>query len=171
MSPRLTLVVARAKNGVIGRNGDLPWRLKSDLARFKVATLGKPVIMGRKTWDSLPRKPLPGRANIVVSRDKDFRPEGAWSFSDLEAALAAGRAMAAQSGAEEVCAIGGAEIFRLLIERADRILLTEVDVEPAGDAHFPDLDSAHWIETSRETVEPGPQDDAGFVIRRLERRT
>ncbi|HRP12618.1 MAG TPA: dihydrofolate reductase, partial [Terricaulis sp.] len=106
--PKLTLVLAIAKNGVIGRDGALPWRLSSDLKRFKAATLGKPVLMGRKTWDSLPKRPLPGRENLVLTRDANFQAEGAWVFTALAAMCAAARAMAQRSGAGEICVIGGA---------------------------------------------------------------
>ena len=152
-SVKLAFVVARGSNGVIGAGGDLPWRLKSDLKRFKRITMGKPIVMGRKTWESLPRKPLPGRANIVVSR-----------------ALEAARAAAIQAGVDEVCVIGGAQLYDLLLEKADRLYLTEVDLAPEGDAHFPDLDESLWIETSAERVEPGEGDDAAFTLRVLDRR-
>ncbi len=168
-NPKLTLVVAVAKNGVIGRNGDLPWRLSSDLKRFKAATMGKPVLMGRKTWESLPRKPLPGRENLVLSRDATYVAEGAWLYTDLAAMIAAGRAMAAASGADEVCVIGGAHLFEVTLPMADRILLTEVNLEPAGDTHLR-FDLAHWREVSREDVAAGPNDDANFTVRLLERR-
>ncbi|MGE0828634.1 MAG: dihydrofolate reductase [Hyphomonadaceae bacterium] len=167
--PKLLLVVARARNGVIGAQGGLPWRLGSDLKRFKAATLGKPVIMGRKTWDSLPKAPLPGRDNIVVSRDIGFRPQGARVFSDFEAALAAGQAMAAGAGAGEYCVIGGAGLFERALPRADALLLTEVDLAPEGDVFFPPFDESQWRETAREVVTRGPNDDADFVVRRLER--
>jgi dihydrofolate reductase len=170
MSSRLVLVAAVARNGVIGAGGTLPWRLSSDLKRFKAATLGKPVLMGRKTWDSLPNKPLPGRANLVLSRDAAFRAEGGWSYASLDAALAAGRAMADAGGAGEVCVIGGAQLFADTLPIADRIVLTEVALSPPGDAHFPPLDMTQWIETSREVAEAGPKDDADFVVRVLERR-
>ena len=104
----LAVVAARARNGVIGRGGALPWRLKSDLVLFKATTLGKPVIMGRKTWDSLPGRPLPGRANLVLSRDGDFEPQGAVVCERFEEALAIAREQAAEDGVDEVCAIGGA---------------------------------------------------------------
>jgi dihydrofolate reductase len=170
MTPILTLVVAVARNGIIGAGGTLPWKLSSDMARFKAATMGKPILMGRKTWDSLPKKPLPGRPNIVLSRDPNFRADGAWAYSDLEAALASARAMADEASADEICVIGGAQLYAALLPRADRIRLTEVDLSPEGDARFPALDPAEWIETERETVAPGPKDDAGFEVRVLERR-
>ena len=166
----LSLIVARARNGVIGREGALPWRLSSDMKRFKALTMGKPVIMGRKTWDSLPKKPLPGRKNIVLTRDKDFRAEGAWSFSDFAAALAAARAMAAADGAEEVSVIGGAALYALTLPVADKLYLTEVDSAPQGDARFPDFDEAAFKEIAREAYPAGDKDDHAFVLRTLARR-
>ncbi len=154
---------------MIGREGALPWRLSSDLKRFKALTMGKPVIMGRKTWDSLPKKPLPGRKNIVLSRDKDFRAEGAWSFSDFAAAFAAARAMAAADGAAEVSVIGGAALYAMALPIADRLYLTEVDCAPQGDARFPDFDEAAFREVSREEFPAGPKDDHAFVLRTLAR--
>jgi dihydrofolate reductase len=167
-NPKLTLVVAVAKNGVIGRDGDLPWRLSSDLKRFKAATMGKPVLMGRKTWESLPKKPLPGRPNLILTRDSNFVASDAWVYTDLAAMLAAGRAMAAAAGVEEACVIGGAQLYEATLPLADRIILTEVNLEPAGDARLV-LDLASWREVSREHVERGEKDDADFVVRVLER--
>lgn len=167
-TPKLTLVVAVAKNGVIGRDGALPWRLSSDLKRFKAATIGKPVLMGRKTWESLPRRPLPGRPNLVLSRDANFRADGGWTFTKLDALIAAGRAMAEASGASEVCVIGGAHLFAAALPLAERIILTEVNLEPAGDTHF-SIDRGVWREVSHEDVAAGPNDDADFVVRILER--
>lgn len=167
-NPKLTLVVAVAKNGVIGRDGNLPWRLSSDMKRFKAATMGKPVLMGRKTWDSLPRKPLPGRQNLVLTRDADFAADGAWVYTDLDAMLAAARAMAEAAGVEEACVIGGAQLYNAVLPQADRINLTEVNLAPEGDAHL-NLDLSQWREVSRENVAAGPNDDADFVVRILER--
>ncbi|MEQ1489680.1 MAG: dihydrofolate reductase [Terricaulis sp.] len=167
-NPKLTLVVAVAKNGVIGRDGNLPWRLSSDMKRFKAATMGKPVLMGRKTWDSLPRKPLPGRQNLVLTRDADFAADGAWVYTDLDAVLAAARAMAEAAGVEEACVIGGAQLYNAVLPQADRINLTEVNLAPEGDAHL-NLDLSQWREVSRENVAAGPNDDADFVVRILER--
>lgn len=168
MIPKLTLVVAVAKNGVIGRDGDLPWRLSSDMKRFKAATMGKPVLMGRKTWDSLPRKPLPGRQNLILTRDADIKADGAWVYTDLAAMLAAARAMAEAAGVEEACVIGGAQLYNAVLAQADRIVLTEVNLEPEGEAHLK-LDLSQWREVSRENVAAGPSDDADFVVRILER--
>ncbi len=166
---RLTLVLARGANGVIGADGRLPWRLASDMKRFKAFTMGKPVLMGRKTWESLPAKPLPGRENIVLTRDGNFRAPGAWVYTDWSAALAAARASAARSGAEDVCVIGGAAIFAAAMEEADRIVLTEVNLAPAGDVVFDELNELDWRETSREEVARGAHDDADFTVRVLER--
>lgn len=166
MEPKLTFVVAIAKNGVIGRDGGLPWRLSSDMKRFKATTMGKPVLMGRKTWESLPRKPLPGRQNLVLTRDADFVAQDAWVYTDLDAMVAAGRAMAKDAG--EACVIGGAQLYNALLARADRIVLTEVDLAPEGDA-FLRLDLSGWREVSREDVPRGEKDDAAFTVRVLER--
>jgi len=137
----ITLVVAAARNGVIGKDGAIPWRLPEDLKRFKALTLSHAVVMGRKTWDSLPQKnrPLPGRRNIVVTRDADWRAEGA-ERATLEAALEA---------AEDVFVIGGAEIYRAALPLADRIELTEVHRDFDGDAVFV-FDRSQWRETARE---------------------
>jgi dihydrofolate reductase len=134
----VTLILARAKNGVIGKDGGIPWHISDDLKRFKALTMGKVMVMGRKTWDSLPKKPLPGRRNIVVTRDGDWRAEGAESMS-LYQALAL----------PDVFVIGGAEIYRAALARADRIELTEVNKSFDGDARF-DFDGKDWRETARE---------------------
>src|SRR5690606_22370554 len=120
----------------------LPWRLKSDLAHFKRITLGHPIVMGRKTWESLGR-PLPGRRNIVVTRNAQYRADGAEVFTDVDTAIAA-------AGTGTICVIGGAELYRHLLDRADRLVLTEVAAEVAGDAHFPDFDRETFVEASRE---------------------
>ncbi|MFZ5671897.1 MAG: dihydrofolate reductase [Pseudomonadota bacterium] len=165
--PRIAFVVAVARNGVIGAKGDLPWRISSDLKRFKQITMGKPVIMGRKTWESLPKRPLAGRLNIVVTRDRSYEAPGAVVAASVETALAAAR----QSASEEICVIGGSEIFRQFLPIADRLYLTEVDLTPQGDAVFPPLDFSQWTETSREVHPRAEHDDAGFVLRVLDRKT
>ncbi len=171
MTAHLTLgPVARGANGVIGVGGALPWRLKSDLALFKDLTFGKPVIMGRKTWDSLPKKPLAGRANIVVSRDGSFVPKGALVCEGLSEAISIGREQAEDDGETEFCVIGGAAIFEAALPRARRMYLTEVDASPEGDVHFPAFDEADWTEVRREAYPAGPDDDHAFVFRVLERR-
>ena len=171
MSILLTLgPVARGTNGVIGHDGALPWRLKSDLAMFRELTLGKPVIMGRKTWDSLPRKPLPGRSNIVLSRDGSFQPPGAVVCEDFSEAVQIAREQAEDADAAEVCVIGGAALFALALPRARRIYLTEVDAAPEGDVHFPAFDESAWKELRREAHPASEIDDHAFVFRVLERR-
>jgi len=125
--------------------------------------------MGRKTWESLPKRPLVGRPNLVLSRDPNFRAEGGWNFTKLDALIAAGRAMAEESGADEACVIGGAHLFEATLPLADRIVLTEVNLEPTGDTHFT-IDRSVWREVSHEDVAAGPNDDADFVVRVLEKR-
>ncbi|MBS0297733.1 MAG: dihydrofolate reductase [Proteobacteria bacterium] len=165
----IALVVARARNGVIGRGGGLPWRLKSDMALFKATTLGKPVIMGRKTWDSLPRKPLPGRLNLVLSRDGTFEPQGAVTCENLTEALGIARDQAEDDGVGEVCVIGGSAVFEAALPKARRLYLTEVDAEPEGDAVFSPFDESGWREIRREAYPAGEGDDFPFVFRVLER--
>jgi dihydrofolate reductase len=144
--PKIQIVVARAGNGVIGRDGDMPWRLPSDLRHFKAATLNAPVIMGRKTFQSIGR-PLPGRANIVISRS-GFQAEGIEVLGTLEAAIARGCDIAAQTGADKVSVIGGGEIYRQAMEVADELLITEVGADIAGDTLFPPVDSHVWERVS-----------------------
>ena len=166
----LALVVARARNGVIGKDGALPWRLKSDMAWFKANTLGKPVIMGRKTWDSLPLKPLPGRTNIVLTRDGSFEPKNAVAFEDFSEAVQTAREQAEEDGAAEVCVIGGTALFDLALPKAKRLYLTEVEAEPEGDAFFPAFDESAWTEVHREAHAASEKDDHPFVFRILERK-
>jgi len=144
--PKLVLVAAHAENGVIGRDGDMPWRLPSDLKHFKAVTLGTPVIMGRKTYLSIGR-PLPGRANIVVSRS-GFTAEGVETVDSLDKALEHARGYAQESGASQISVIGGGQIYALAIDRADELILTEVDAEIEGDTVFPAIDSSLWKKIS-----------------------
>src|SRR3954468_7610555 len=164
MSPIITLIVAVAENGVIGANGKLPWHLPEDLKRFKALTLGKPTIMGRKTWDSLPRRPLPGRTNIIVTRDEAFQAEGALVAHSVKEALT----LAEREHPGEIMVIGGAGIFADVLPQAHRIQWTEVMAAPAGDAFMPPLDRTQWKEVARE----GPYEAQGlgyaFIV--LERR-
>lgn len=140
----ISLVVAMADNGVIGKDGRLPWRIREDMRRFKALTVGKPCIMGRRTWDSLPKKPLPQRPNVVVTRDRDFRADGAVVVHSLdEALLRAG-------DAAEICVIGGAEIYKAALPRAGRIHLTQVHADVEGDTHLAPFDCENWSETWRE---------------------
>ena len=170
MIPILSIVVARAANGVIGRDGDLPWRLKSDLALFKANTLGKPIIMGRKTWDSLPRKPLPGRMNLVLTRDGSFESEKAVVCESFMEAVQMAREQAQDDGVDEVCVIGGRALFEMALPKAKRLYITEVDATVEGDVTFPAFDEAAWVEVRRETYPAGDGDDHAFIFRVLERR-
>jgi len=169
MTLPLALVVARARTGVIGREGKLPWGLKSDMALFKAVTWDKPVIMGRKTWDSLPKKPLPGRLNIVLSRDGAFAPETALVCERFQEAVDIGREHAEEDGAEEVCVIGGAALYALALPKARRLYLTEVEAEVEGDAHFPAFDESAWREVRRDPRPAGADDEYAFTLRVLER--
>jgi dihydrofolate reductase len=166
--------VARARNGVIGRDGDIPWRLKSDMALFKATTLGKPVIMGRKTWESLPRRPLPGRMNIVLTRDGSYAEmgmaRGALVCERFDEAVQIAREQAEEDGVDEVCVIGGAALFEMALPKARRMYLTEVDADVEGDVFFPPFDEAPWREVRREVHDAGEGDEYPFVFRVLERR-
>ena len=166
---KLCLIVARGRNGVIGRDGDLPWRLSADLKRFKATTLGKPIIMGRKTWESFPKRPLPGRANIVLSRDWNYAAPGGRVYSGLTPALAAAKAIAAKDGVEEVFVVGGGTIYEAALPLADRIYLTEVDAAPDGEVRFPELEMAAWKEISRETVGADEKNNHAFDVVQLDR--
>ena len=157
MKPRLVLVAAVAENGVIGRDGGMPWRLPGDLKHFKKTTLGKPVIMGRRTFESIGRKPLPGRQNIVLTRDKDFRADGVTVAATLDEALQIAEREAAKLSAGEIAVIGGSTLYEETLPRADRLYLTEVHASPEGDTHFPSFNRAEWKEVSRD----GPKREAG----------
>jgi dihydrofolate reductase len=159
----ISLVYAQSRNGIIGADGGLPWRLPSDLKRFKETTIGKPIIMGRKTWEGLPRRPLPGRVNIVVTRQKDFAAEGAVVVSTVNAAVEAA------GNVPEICVIGGGEIYRMFLSLADRIYLTVVEADAEGDTHAPALDAREWREISRLPPQRGEKDSASFSTRVLER--
>jgi dihydrofolate reductase len=162
--------IARARNGVIGKDGALPWRLKSDLAIFRAVTMGKPVIMGRKTWESLPKKPLIGRTNIVLTRDQSYEAKGALVCEDFSEAVQIGREQAAEDGQNEVCVIGGASLFELALGRARRLYLTEVDAEVDGDTRLSPIDESRWTEVRAERHEASEVDEHAFVFRVLERR-
>ena len=154
---KVSLVVAIARNGVIGRDGELPWRLSSDLKRFKANTIGRPVIMGRKTFQSI-GKALAGRQNVVVTRDRSFQAEGVRIVADIAEALRVAKARAADDGAGEVCVIGGGEIYRQTIEDADRLVVTYVEADVDGDTRFPPIDPAVWTEVSSEAHPAGEKD-------------
>jgi dihydrofolate reductase len=162
------LVAAVAENGVIGRDGALPWRLPSDLRRFRAITLGHPLVMGRKTYDAI-GKPLPGRTNIVTTRDTAFAARGVTSAPSLEAALTVARGDALRRGVRHIMVIGGGELYRQTIGRARRLEITRVHARPAGDSVFPAIDPAQWRETGRCEYPAGPGDDAPFTTVAYER--
>ena len=165
----IVFVVAVAENGVIGANGAMPWRLKSDMARFVALTTGRPVVMGRKTFASI-GKPLPRRTNIVITRDAGFRANGVVvtrSFADAKA-IATGDAL--RRFATEIAVIGGAEIYAQWMHCADRLEITEVHARPEGDTRFPPLDPAAWQEVARVRNPAGPHDSADFSYVTYRRR-
>lgn len=152
--PRIALIAAVARNGVIGRDNGLIWHLRSDLKRFKALTMGKPMLMGRRTFDSIGR-PLPGRRSLVLTRDRSRVIPGAETVHDWEAALAA-------AGTEELMVVGGAEIYTLALPFADRLHLTEVAASPEGDVRFPDFDRSAFRETARASHPAGEHDEFPF---------
>lgn len=168
--PLLSLIVAMSENRVIGRDNTLPWHLKSDLKMFKAITQFKPIIMGSNTWDSLPRKPLPGRLNLVCSRDLKFEAEGGIVCGSLFEALDIAREHAADDGAEEVVVIGGANIYAQTLPKADRLYVTLVHTTLDGDALFPEIDPAQWGEVKSEFNAKGDGDDYDFTLKVYERR-
>jgi dihydrofolate reductase len=159
----IVLVAAVAENGVIGRNGALPWRLKSDLLHFRALTLGKPLVMGRKTWRSIGR-PLGGRTAIIVTRDPSFVAPGAVVTTSLPAALEVARGDALRRGADAVAVIGGGDLYAQLMPVATRLEITRVHARPDGEAVFPPIDPALWRETSRRDHPAGPDDEATFTF-------
>jgi dihydrofolate reductase len=159
--PPIALVAAVADNGVIGVGTGLPWRLSSDMKRFRALTIGKPVIMGRKTYETI-GKPLAGRRNIVVTRRKDFAAEGIVVASSLDAALT----LAAEGAPDEIMVIGGGEIYAETIGRADRLYITHVEAKPEGDTRFPPIDPAIWRAGPEERLPAGEKDSAAtrFIV-------
>lgn len=168
-SVRICLVAARGRNNVIGNEGDLPWRLKGDLAFFKKITMGCPILMGRKTWESLPVRPLKGRENIVMTRDWTYDAPGARVYSSFPAAINAARAIAARQGKDKVCVIGGAAIYDLALPFTDTIYMTEVDAAPEGDVFFPELQPGQWTSETLETHPAGDGNEHDFSIVRMDR--
>ncbi|MEZ5870611.1 MAG: dihydrofolate reductase [Nitratireductor sp.] len=166
----IALVVAVAENGVIGDRGGMPWRLPSDLKRFKATTMGKPVIMGRKTWETI-GKALPGRTNIVVTRKEGYQARGADVVRSLDDAVKLARVRSrCQAGGEEICIIGGGQIYSETMAFADRLYVTHVKARPEGDTIFPAIDPAEWMVVSSEPIEAGERDSAEMQFVVYERR-
>ncbi|MDR9772551.1 dihydrofolate reductase [Rhizobium hidalgonense] len=152
-----TIIVAVARNGIIGRDGDMPWRLSSDLKRFKALTLGKPVVMGRKTYNSI-GKPLPGRPNVVISRQATIDHPDVQTAHSLSEAMTAAEKLARESGADEICIIGGGQVYAQAIGHADRMCITHVEADLAGDASFPAIDADIWQAGEAIAVPAGEKD-------------
>ncbi|MCK7596413.1 dihydrofolate reductase [Microbulbifer sp. CAU 1566] len=167
LKPPLAMIVAMAGNRAIGRENALPWRISGDLQFFKRTTLGKPVVMGRKTFESIGR-PLPGRKNIVITRNPDWRAEGVSLAASLEQALALAAQAAVGDGAEEIMVIGGAEIYRQAMPLAQRLYITEVEAEVEGDAFFPELDET-WKEVGRDCYPASDKDEYNYCLVQYDR--
>jgi dihydrofolate reductase len=165
---KVVLVAAVGENDVIGRQGALPWRLKSDLRHFKRLTLNKPVIMGRKTYESI-GKPLKYRTNIVLTTDRSLAAPGTMLANSLDAAFDYARADADKRGTDEIMVVGGADVFAATMKDADRLEITRVHARPAGDTNFPPIDPRDWREVVREPHARGPDDDNEFTILTYER--
>ena len=168
MSVTTSLIVAVARNSIIGRNGQLPWRMPSDLKTFRRLTMGKPIVMGRKTFQSIGR-PLDGRDNIVVTRDPGFEAEGTSIFNNVTEALVLARALARTNGSDEVMIIGGGDIFAATLDQAQRVYWTEIAGEPEGDITFPALDPSEWHQLSAEPLPRGPRDEYDAVLKTYQR--
>ncbi len=170
MTVPLIIVVAAADNGVIGRDNQLLWRLKTDLRRFRDLTWGKPMIMGRKTFQSI-GKPLPGRETIVLTRDQAFAADGVHVAHDWDQAVAIGTTLARSMGADAIAVAGGAEIYRLALPHVEKIYLTEVHTAPEGDAVFPPVDRSRFREVKRSDHPKGADNEHSFTFIDLERRS
>ncbi|MCZ4298717.1 dihydrofolate reductase [Henriciella marina] len=166
---KLALIVARDRNGAIGKDGTLPWSLPDDLQLFKQITLGKPIIMGRKTWESLPRKPLPGRQNIVLTRHWSYAACGARVYSNMNAAIAAARAMAQKADMDEIFVIGGQSLFERAMPLADRLYITDVDADVDGDVFFSVEGLDTFKEVSGTTYPADDRNEYAFTHRVYER--
>ena len=168
--PEIVFVVAVADNGVIGQGNAMPWRLKTDQQRLKSLTIGKPVVMGRKTFESL-RRPLPGRTNIVMTRDATFQAPGAAIATSLASAEVVARGDALRRFATEIAVLGGAEIYAQWFDLADRLEITEVHASPQGDTRLAKIDASIWEETARQRHSAGPVDSADFSFVTYRRRS
>lgn len=164
------MIAAVAANGVIGSDGAMPWHLPSDFKHYKATTMGKPLVMGRKTFESMGR-PLPGRTNIVVTRNTGYAPEGVIVTATLEEAIAQAQAVARRDGVDEIFINGGAEIYRQAMSRADRLYLTHVNLRPDGDTYFPPFALDDWDVRVLEDARAGEKDTAPFVVKVYDRKT
>ncbi|WP_445355517.1 dihydrofolate reductase [Microbulbifer sp. EKSA008] len=167
MTVSIALIAAVARNGAIGKDNELPWRISGDLQFFKRTTMGKPVVMGRKTFESIGR-PLPGRVNIVITRNADWVADGVEVVQSLDKALSLAQESAKDSGASEVMVIGGAQIYRQALPLAARLYVTEVDANIDGDAYFPDMDDS-WVESARECYPASDRNDYNYSLVQYDR--
>jgi dihydrofolate reductase len=163
MSIAIAMIAAVARNGVIGSGNDIPWRIPSDFQHFKRTTMGKPLVMGRKQFESV-GKPLPGRTNIVVTRQTDYRRDGIVVVPDLETAFETAQDIAARDGVDEIMVIGGGEIYRQAMPRADRLYISHVDLAPKGDVTFPAIEEAQWPVAREIDVPKSPADPASYRV-------
>ncbi|GGA46942.1 dihydrofolate reductase [Pelagibacterium lentulum] len=166
---RIAMIAAVGRNGAIGAGGKLVWRLPSDFAFYKATTMGKPLVMGRKTFESIGR-PLPGRTNIVVTRNADYKPEGVEVFASLDAAIDRAKAVAMRDGKDEIFINGGGDIYRQAIDSAERLYITHVEAEAEGDSYFPEIDPGQWVVVERPDVPRSEKDEADYQIAIYERR-
>ncbi len=166
--PKLSAIVAQSRNNVIGRDGGLPWHLSSDLKLFKKHTMGKPVMMGRTTWEGLPF-PLPGRSNLVLTRNRDYFSPGAEIFTSVRDLVGRGYEIAGRENLKEIMLVGGATLYEQLLPYCDRLYVTEVLAEIDGDAFFPVLKRDEWVISKEEEYARGVKDDYDFVFRILDR--
>nr|AIA15280.1 Dihydrofolate reductase [uncultured bacterium] len=169
MTVRIAMIVGVAENGVIGSDQTIPWRVPSDMAFFKRTTMGKPIVMGRKQFETV-GKPLPGRTNIVITRQQNYQPEGVLVFNDIDAALQRAREIARADGVDEIMIIGGGELYAQLMGRADRLYITHIDLHPAGDVVFPAIAPEQWTVVDLPEVTPSPKDEATYRVKVYERR-
>ena len=169
MTIRIAMIAGVAENGVIGSDQTIPWRVPSDMAFFKKTTMGKPIVMGRKQFETV-GKPLPGRTNIVITRQRDYRPEGVLVFHDVETALTEAGKIARADGVDEIMIIGGGELYAQLMDRADRLYITHIDLHPTGDVLFPAIAPEQWTVVDLPEVTPSPKDEATYRVKVYERR-
>ncbi len=169
MTASIAMIAAVARNGVIGNDQTIPWRIPSDFAFFKRTTMGKPMVMGRKQFETV-GKPLPGRTNIIVTADRDFRAEGTVVVQGLDDALRVAGEIASRDGVDEIMIIGGGTIYEQLMPRADRLYISHVDLAPEGNVHFPAIDPAEWDVVAEPEVMADPRDAAPYRVKVYERR-
>jgi dihydrofolate reductase len=170
MTVKIAMIAGVAENGVIGSEQTIPWRVPSDMAFFKRTTMGKPVVMGRKQYETV-GKPLPGRTNIVITRLEGYQPEGVLVFPSIDAAVDKAQEIAQADGVDEIMIIGGGEIYAQLLERADRLYITHIDLSPVGDVRFPTIAHEDWAVVDLPEVAPSPKDEATYRVKVYERRT